>query len=577
MKPRYILHILAVLFLLAQTGYAASNNQEANFNKIKESWELSADGSQIYRYRKELKIFTHTAMNNTYGETFITYNPRCQKLKINESYTIQTDGSIVKHPQNAFVEVLPENAAKMPAYNHLKEMVVVHTGLELGATIVLDYTIESAAGYLPEIDICKPLLETSPITDYEMQFAFPKAKAPHYQLMAQQAEPAKSVQDDKQILTFRFQHLPAMPRDVESHIENGDIPAIAFSSYTKNEKALNRIFMQFDSAKELKELTQQVIGDKKNNAEKMETIHQYVISNIVVSPLSFNVTGFRFRPAKEVIASAYATEMEKVNILYGMLKAAGLNATPLAAYNLDVNENVLGLNAVNKWLIKVTDKGNTYYLDALSTNHAAATSAFMVALNNGKKELTSEKNHRIAYTADINFTEGKPVATVSANFSKDMLPNYGVSSSKFLSLNESKDSDKNTGSFKGTSAVDYQKIGNIHILTLPETSADANHKKYASYNKERLTNLMLPCLFNETYEYKIHLPQGITFHSKEVSKDISKSCGNVSIQIKKEGNSVVVKRSLDIHKRLITPEEYADFIKMMAEWNDPHMRQIILK
>ena len=85
-------------------------------------------------------------------------------LKIHESYTRQKDGNIVKTPENAFVEVLPSAAADAPAYNGLKEMVVVHTGLELGATIYLDYSVITRPGYLPELDVCEQIEELSPIS-----------------------------------------------------------------------------------------------------------------------------------------------------------------------------------------------------------------------------------------------------------------------------------------------------------------------------------------------------------------------------------------------------------------------------
>jgi len=67
-------------------------------------------------------------------------------LQIHESYTRQKDGNIVKTPANALVEVLPSAAANAPAFNALREMVVVHTGLELGATIYLDYSITTKPG-----------------------------------------------------------------------------------------------------------------------------------------------------------------------------------------------------------------------------------------------------------------------------------------------------------------------------------------------------------------------------------------------------------------------------------------------
>lgn len=119
--------------------------QEAEFVKLSKYYTLHEDGSQEFRCAKELTLFTHTAMNSTYGETFIVYNPDFQKLKIHTCYTKQKDGTIIQAPENAFVEVLPRFAADAPAFNQLKEMVVVHTGLDIGSTIYLDYSIDPVA------------------------------------------------------------------------------------------------------------------------------------------------------------------------------------------------------------------------------------------------------------------------------------------------------------------------------------------------------------------------------------------------------------------------------------------------
>ena len=144
-KITYKLILLLGLLAMTVTSFAAS---EAEYGKVSKAWTLHADGSQEYRSSMELTLFTHTAMNSTYGESFIVYNPDFQTLKIHSSYTRQKDGTIVKTPDNAFVEVLPRFAADAPAYNQLKEMVVVHTGLELGATIYLDYSIITKTGLL---------------------------------------------------------------------------------------------------------------------------------------------------------------------------------------------------------------------------------------------------------------------------------------------------------------------------------------------------------------------------------------------------------------------------------------------
>ena len=81
------IYTLLLLCLFALTLPVTA--REAEFKKIKESWTLQADGTQVYRQSKVLTLYTHTAMNRTYGESFITYDPRYQTLQIHESYTRQ--------------------------------------------------------------------------------------------------------------------------------------------------------------------------------------------------------------------------------------------------------------------------------------------------------------------------------------------------------------------------------------------------------------------------------------------------------------------------------------------------------
>ena len=173
-KIRHKLLLFFGLLILTASAFAVS--PEAEYGKLSKTWTWYADGSQEYHRYMELTLFTHTAMNSTYGESFIVYNPDYQKVIIHSAYTRQKDGTIIKAPDNAFVEVLPRFAADAPAYNGLKEMVVVHTGLELGATIYLDYSILTKPGYYPALDIDERLQETSPVREYTVNLFTPMDK-----------------------------------------------------------------------------------------------------------------------------------------------------------------------------------------------------------------------------------------------------------------------------------------------------------------------------------------------------------------------------------------------------------------
>ena len=84
-KITYKLILLLSLLAMTVTSFAAS---EAEYGKVSKAWTLHADGSQEYRSSMELTLFTHTAMNSTYGESFIVYNPDFQTLKIHSRHPI---------------------------------------------------------------------------------------------------------------------------------------------------------------------------------------------------------------------------------------------------------------------------------------------------------------------------------------------------------------------------------------------------------------------------------------------------------------------------------------------------------
>ena len=98
--------VLALLLSMTLTAQAAP---EARFGKLSKTYTLHADGSQELRVQKELTLYTHAAMNSLYGETFIVYDPQYQQLEIHDSYTRQKDGTIVRTPDNAFVDTVDPN------------------------------------------------------------------------------------------------------------------------------------------------------------------------------------------------------------------------------------------------------------------------------------------------------------------------------------------------------------------------------------------------------------------------------------------------------------------------------------
>lgn len=504
----YYIAILAMLLSMALPMQAAS---EAEFGRLSKAYTIHTDGSQEMRVQKELTLFTHAAMNSLYGESFIIYNPEFQELKIHESYTRQKDGTIVKTPANAFVEVLPSAAADAPAYNGLKEMVVVHTGLELGATIYLDYSVITRPGYLPELDVCEQIEEFSPIKEYIFSLSVPESKPLHYELLNGKAAPAVKTTDGVKTVTWTLRNVQPRPRMLDVSLPAGNVQAIVASTYASKADALKVIKQQMgDNGKEITELAQKLTADTKNTEQKKQILAAYV-QGLGNCRLSLSQTGYRLRPTAEVIRSAYGTEEEKAALLVALQEAIGVQTEVKAVFPKTEDKDAAGLAAVSGLFVD---------------SHAIADMQDFVSVVNMDAQPISLKplSHVVSRTDTLNVT-----------------PQAGKSLSD-----------------------GYQ------MFSLPQArSGWAGYDARATtMNTTRPVNLLLRYLPDETYTCVINIADKMKPVVLPTDKKIENAIGTIEVTVKKAADKIEIVRTLKLRKQLITPAEYPAYYRLMAEWMD---------
>lgn len=512
-KIHYIYVCLGMLLLSVLPAKAAP---EAEYGKVSKTYTLHADGSQEMRARKELTLFTHTAMNGLYGETFITYNPAYQTLKINDSYTRQKDGTLIKNPENAFVEVLPASAADAPAYNGLREMVVVHTGLDLGATLYLDYSITTRAGYLPELDICEQVQEYSPIKEYTLTIVIPGDKKLQYKTDANGSLTVKK-EHGNTAYNWTFKHLPAISQERANSAASGGISTIIASTYPTPAEALGVLQSQFTAAgePEVVALAQKLVVNKSTAEEKTKALNAY-LNGLGTCKVALVECGYRIRPASEVIRTAYGTEAEKANLLSGLMKAAGLPADVKVAYLCELGEDTPNLSGIRSVF--------------LSNPAMADMQDFMTVLTlDGKKAVLEAESHRIDRKDTLSADGGKVLA-------------HGYK-----------------------------------LLTMPAIGEGFARYGFAMESAERETNLLLPYKADETYTCEMNIPSDAEVCTPQKNKVLENSIGKVAVTMNIADGKARVTRSLQLKKQLITPKEYADFHRLMSEWADANNATLLLK
>lgn len=550
---------LLCMLLMTTTVFGAS---EAEYKKLAKTWTLNADGSQEFRYDMELTLFTHTAMNGTYGESFIVYNPQYQELKINSSYTKQKDGTIIKTPDNAFVEVLPRNAADAPAYNHLKEMVVVHTGLELGATIYLDYTVTSKPGYLPEVDIFEELLQSSPVKEYTLTIVTPEVKELAYTLTNNPAKASVKRSGGTCTTSWTLRNLPASSRAPFVYVKNGDVPFLAATTYASEGEALATLLKQFNPSgdPQLTTLAESLTEGEKKDEDKLEAILEYTTNHIANNGLTLDQTGYRLRPADAVISTAYGTEVEKANLLAGLLDGAGFKAEPMATYQAYADKG-LALKAVDQLFVSCMVNGELYLFSTSST-HRPQTVNFdrtpLFSLQTGKPvAIAVPQDYQIKSDIAVRFKDGKVTTSTKESVGKELIPYF------------------TTGNSENEQTAPLKVENGYATISLPDAEYGFSHLPYGYLNSQRKENLLIPRPVNEVYTYTIECPENMELRTPETDKTIRNAAGSLTISVKKNGRTATVTRSLELNKQLYTPAEYKELRQLLTEWSDVNGKTLL--
>ena len=529
------LYIGALAFLLGVSLHAQAS-PEAEFRKLSKHYTLRADGSQELRVQKELTLYTHAAMNSLYGETFITYDPQYQELRIHESYTRQKDGTVIKTPENAFVEVLPSAAADAPAYNRLKEMVVVHTGLELGATIVLDYSIKTKAAMCGELEVFTMIKELSPIEDFRLTVSVPESKMLNYELLNFSAKPEIKVNNGLRTISYKMKNIAPRPYSypvysasvgIVQQVASGMMPAFTASTYKSNAEALEVLRKQLavgDSKiieNKILEIKKETGDDKNKLRMAINKFMTYLYSVKGQCGVSLSQAGYRVRPASEVLLSMYGTRAELANLDNVLHKAAGLEAEIKIASIKASDINSVGLSGVVAVLSdsEMNTYANGWYADVQDYMS-------VVNLNGVKSLLISDKPE-------------KPTKNI-----------------KTIELNET-----NSRTLPG---------GYVAV-TIPDTHIAATLYPYSAN-----TSISESMLLNRIMQYNVKLPEGKTWIEKRNVK-VSNEVGEVSVEYELSGDEVKVTYTYKVDEQLITKKNYRQFYSLMSECKDMNNYTLIFR
>ncbi len=343
--------IIAALLSIIGLPTSMCSAQDAVYKLLRYEWTLNADGSSDYHYRHEVQILRNRALTAyaDKGETFVVYNPDLEQLTINEVYTIQKNGTRIDMPQNAFIYQLPSECADCGRFNHVRELAMVHTGMELGCTIVVDYTIHRKYNLLHE---SIPLQRECPVEKLEVVVNNNTDVNVKTDIDGQQYLPKfdrnslVAVQEGSRqwTTTLSLNDMPQAPR--EPYMPADIVPTLRiYNSVPEYTPAFDQ--EGFSGARN-------VMGQVMNTRGKENIVRarDYVVDNIHLNDIHPSHFGYRHATAEQVWNTGCGMAVDKAVLLAAILNDEGYRA---AVAGSDADEVAVWIDTL-EYRLSVRDK-----------------------------------------------------------------------------------------------------------------------------------------------------------------------------------------------------------------------------
>ena len=539
---RNIIFALAIMFAIQL--FAAA---DGTYKKIIDEYTLTADGGITQKVTKVLRHNTHHSFFTLFGETFVVYNPEYQKIKIDTSYTVQKDGTIIKTPENAFNYVLPSIAAKAPDYNKLTELVVTHTGLELGATSYLQYTVTTEPGVYNSLDIDEIIgVAGADIDKYQVIVNIPEGTDLRWSLTDSKVKP--TVKGGR--YTWTFSGVKSAKGEENTPYGYGGVPHL---SITTSQSLADNLMPLTIETRDLRRAPREYMQGATDDLKRAEAIQKYIVNGLGTCKVQPFLTANSVRQCGRVMETAYGTEAEKALAMAKLMRAEGLDAHAVVAF--PAAQEVKTIRNIAEYMVLCG--GRLYSVRTL-----------------GESLLKWRTSQYSIFDLAGNEIEMQPTDTEITLTGKVTLSAKEASQDYVYSVTPLRGNEKSR-TFTEKSRVSQNSGYITYTLPSPATGC-VDRWSFIRLNKERTAAFAIPYKVNEKNEYTIAL-DGVTSVTKNVNKSIKNSVGSVNISIVNENGKIVIKRSIALNMDIIPAGKYKEFYEIMRLWNNPAYRKVVAK
>lgn len=589
--------VLLTWFIITVPLWA--ENSDAEYLRLIHEYDVKENGEFSYRHTHRLRLNSYFAVNRLFGETFVVFDTTFQTLTVHKSITTMRDGKKIPSPDNAFNLVLPRMASKAPAFNRLREMVITHTGLEVGSIIDLDYTLQTKPGFVAGFSKAVELRQNVPVDTLTIRVRIPRNKYFNYACTEGDITPDSIVFDTHKIYEWNFLDLPPATNEPLHH---KPVPSLYFSTCDDYQSVLGDLFNEAGTLnEEIHTFFKKETDSLESKLEQILAVQEILATQVYTYSVPFHQAGYRFRGPAEVWQAAAGTAEEKARLFQAIINGLGIPSDiVLAAQIPSMKPDIVVPELFTDVMVRVDLPGSErryFNTDKLMDKPLISEliGKTLLVKKNGtlvtstqyiEEDFKSLSDWKANVTLTEEKTEGKLTGTLRGIFhpyykllkNEDHFKNFIIQSSQHMTVTETTLEKLEQSGLKASVLFeqlykDTSEAQFLFPLPLPSDVMGLIYNKPITLTRESELNLPVP--LSEHLEWTIKTPVSWTLLSGDVKIEKENSIGKITISFTGSENEIRIVRKLDIHKMNISPEQYDAFLELWRLWNAPKYRELV--
>ncbi len=558
-----------------------------------------ADGKVTRRRRTLTTVLRENMMRAGFCDPRIRYDASTETVDVAISRTWMADGTPVEtDPKVGRIEVTPAPYAKTPDYTNRRELVVVHAGVEHGATMELDYTIRANAPTDGADSFAIPLAGPLPIVRQIIRVRVPEGEVIALHADGVEIAPAKTTADGFDTFTLERENVAAINVDEAGAHAPAIIPMLVASRIASWADVGARLAKRVQSAAVA---TDRITSRVASLTEGLETrrsrvavIHRFVADQIRTVPWALGEFGFAVRPAGTTAESAYGHALDKAVLLHAMLREAGIgSAVAIASRTPRIAAQVPSPAQLDRVHVVVEDERDRWWLDpleahALDDSRSVAGCAVLRLVSHGASiaRIAPAESGANATTLEVTATIDAD-GEVHAEFTYDVrgaenpyaaLRDDRAAAHKMLERVAERIAgarlgwtatahlDATRARFRGTAyggQLPAAAVGAI-AFRLPDVADPLATIDVELFRSSRTTPLALPRTGRESSSVTVSVPAGMTVAYRPVAVAMDNAVGSYRVEVRDVDGGFTVRRTLVLKTQLVDPKDYPALRALLA-------------